>query len=487
MNTPIKLSVSSILLAGVLAGCSQQQINPYSAGHYAIGSSKVSSSHQKMMAKPKFPQRVIQKKTHYKKQYQDTTLPPSKKSGQCYVKIKQPAVYKTLSKKVLTQKAMTKRVFVRPPQYRWIVKKVLVKPVSYTRRVIPARYKTITQRVMVKPSYHTWKKGHGAITRIDQKTGAVLCRVKIPAVYKNVKKKVLVHPARTIKTTKPALYKQVKTKKLLSPAQYKTVYIPARYTTKKYRVKTASAKYIWRPVSLCKDNKAKHSNKIYSKKSPHSPKKGKQIKSNRYQAMKTKPHRYKPHEYRKVSKTQKTKTYKTVKSKPKRYAVKQYRKVSYSRNITPSSTIKKANYAVKTSVYPSPRKATKRYRPRTNKVVKTYKPAIRANTRKVTKTYKPAIRANTRKVIKTYKPAIKANAGRVVRHTKKLNKSKVQLTRANAVFHIQTALTKKGFNLGKIDGKLGSATVAALTAFQKKNGLQAGKLNRATLRALELI
>jgi len=318
MNTPIKLSVSSILLAGIMAGCSQQQIQPnHTSNNYGGGQVSVKQQVKKPLVIIKT--RVVEKlvcRTCVKKTSKKSNigLPPAK-PGQCYAKVKRPATYKTLNKRVLTKKATSKRVFVRGPQYGWTTKRVLVRAASYTQRVIPAQYKTVTKRVMVKPSYLTWKKGKGLITRIDNNTGEILCRVKIPAIYKNVSRKVLVRAAQTIKTPRPAVYKNIKRKKLISPAKYKTVRSPARYTTKKYRVKTASAKYAWRQV-ICQTNAPKHyKTKAYTKK--------------KY------PKHYKTKTYTKKY----PKPRKVVKAKPYKKAVKKYkaRKASYSHGFTTTS------------------------------------------------------------------------------------------------------------------------------------------------------
>jgi len=419
MNNPIKLSVSSILLAGILAGCSQQQIQPSHTSGY--GGSQVSKQQQVKKPLVIIRTRVVEverpvcsvcvkKKTNKK----NIGLPPAK-PGQCYAKVKRPATYKTLHKKVLLKKASTKRVFVRAPQYKWITKKVLVKAASYTQKVIPAQYKTITKRVMVKPSYLTWKKGKGLITRIDHSTGEILCRVKIPAVYKKVSQKVLVRPAKTIKTLHPAIYKNIKVKKLISPAQYKTVRTPARYTTRNYRVKTASAKYVWRQV-VCHTNAPKHLKKKSYRKYPS----------------------YK----------------KAVKIKSHKKSVKKY-------------NIRKASYS---------RKMASQTRVRTNRV--------KTNTFAKTNTYHPPKRVISHKAPKSM---TKTKSKRLVKKTRHISKPKVRLTKENAILRIQMALSKKGFNPGRIDGKLGAATVSALTSFQRQNGLPTGRLNRATLRALNLI
>lgn len=185
---------------------------------------------------------------------------------QCYKKIKVYDQYKTLSKKVLVSKARSKRVFVRRAQYGWSTKKVMVKPVTYSYQYVPAQYKRVKERIMTKPSYYTWRKGKGKITRIDHLTGEVLCKVKIPAAYKTVFRKVLVRPAHKVKKAHPAIYKQQKQRKLISPAQYRIETVPARYITQKYRVKIKTAKVISKPVA-CKKVVSLHREKI--KKQPY--------------------------------------------------------------------------------------------------------------------------------------------------------------------------------------------------------------------------
>jgi hypothetical protein len=464
MNTPVRLSVSSILLTGILTGCSQQQIKPMYMDNDMYKSPQINTGQAKHIP------RVIHKKTQTRQtsSRHNIGMPPAK-PGQCYAKIKRPATYKTLTKRVLVKKAGSKRVLVRGSQYRWVNKKVLVKPASYTQHVIPAKYKTVNKRVMVKPSYLAWKKGKGLITKIDHATGEILCRIKVPAVYKNIKRKVLVQAARIIKTPHPAVYKTVKNKKLISPAQYKSVRTSARYKNKHYRVKTASSRYIWKQV-VCETNIPKsHKRKNYK---------------------------------RKVYKTtHKKKFYKAKQHKAKTYIKKYSKKRRIMRAKSASHSVKKVNYkkAVRRKVTNSKRMATVQHVrvPQKQLVRKSaYKKIIKHQKAKV-KTYRPSeAEAHAIRLIMKSKPepvarkAIQANKPspvRVVKKANKVNRSKIRLTKQNAILRIQTALTERGFNTGGIDGKLGPNTVSALTAFQRKNKLQTGKLTRETLRALELI
>ncbi|MCK5918612.1 MAG: peptidoglycan-binding protein [Cocleimonas sp.] len=485
MNSPIKLSVSSILLAGILTGCSQQQIKPQYTDDSIHGSSQVVTGYvkQKKEAIKKSYAGKSKKKVVSKPIKKNIGMPPAK-SGQCYAKVKKPATYKTLTKKVLVKKATAKRVLARGPQYRWTNKKVLVKPISYTQRVIPAVYKTVNKRVMVKPSYLAWKKGKGLITRIDHATGEILCRVKIPAVYKNIKRKVLVRAARTLKIPHAAIYKTVKNKKLISPSQYKTIRTPARYVNKRYRVKTASARYVWKQV-VCKINVSKNHKKHNYKKKQYQVKhrKAKTYVKKYSQKRSTIRAKARPHKANYVKKNHYRKaTYSRKMASPKRVRAHNksvIRKASYRKAIAPQKA-RVNRYrpsAVKKIYMPSKKEA------RAIKRVMKAKPAPARVAKKAIRVSKPAPVRVVKKAIRVSKPA----PARVVKKASKVNKPKVRLTKQNAILRIQTALTKRGFNTGGIDGKLGPGTVSALTAFQRQHGLKTGRLTRETLRALGLI
>ena len=276
MNMNAKLSVSSVILAAVLSGCSQQQVIGGSqvvngSSQQIAGGSQVSGSQQQVnKTTPVVTQPAVIKparKEPVKRVYTQAPKPthsirrtelalPSAKPGQCFAKIKINATYKTQSRRILVSKATSKRVLVRAPQHRFINKKVQVRKAYYKTRTVPAQYRNTNKRVLVKPAYNTWRKGHGAITRIDNMTGEIMCLVTVPAVYKNVSQRVLVRPVQNIRTFVPAVYKTVKQKKFIAPALYKTIKTPARYKTQNYRVKTGGARYAWRAV-LCKTNAPK--------------------------------------------------------------------------------------------------------------------------------------------------------------------------------------------------------------------------------------
>lgn len=453
-----QLSVSSAILAAVLSGCSQQQViggSQVSAGSQQSGGSQVASQRQNVASsqtstsqqqvetakpavyKPATPKakRVYHKKPKPVHSVRRSGLPAAQ-PGQCFARVKLPATYKTQSRRVLIQKATAKRVLVRAPQYRWVNKKVLVRKQSYKSRTIPAQYKTVVNRVMVKPAYNTWRKGHGAITRIDNMTGEIMCRVKIPAVYKTVKKRVLVRPAKTLRTFVPAVYKTVKQKQFVSPALYKTVRTPDRYKTKNYRVKTGGARYVWRAV-LCKTNAPKH----YGKKHY-----AKRVSKN-YKKTSKKYHKVASNHTRRVA--------------PKQYrqAPKHYRKVAVARK----PVVRNHNYATQ-------------YK-QSGINYQDYLRVMNTGSKNTASSYQTPKRIN-RKV--SYRNTVNIKKQSTPRKIK-------ADTRRGIVYGIQKALKAKGFDPGSMDGKMNAGTAAALKAFQSSRGLPVGRLSKDTFRALGMI
>ncbi len=430
MNMNAKLSVSSVILAAVLSGCSQQQVIGGSqvvngSSQQVASSSQVSSGSQQspsqqqvenaapVIAQPKVakpaPVRVYRKAEPVKRVYTRTPKPtrsikrtglglPPAKPGQCFAKIKINATYKTQSRRILVSKATSKRVLVRAPQYRFINQRVQVRKAYYKTRTIPAQYRTNVKRVMVKPAYNTWRKGHGAITRIDNMTGEIMCRVTVPAAYKNVSQRVLVRPVQKIRTLVPAVYKTIKQKKFIAPALYKTIRTPARYKTQNYRVKTGGARYAWRAV-LCKTNAPKNYHKAVIKRKP-------------------------------VVRTASTTKYRQ------------------------SSGISHQDYMRVMNAGTSKAKLNK---------------AKKVSKRKVLK---------TQAIPKMTVPKSKSST------TQSQSKS---ATKQSIVYGIQKALKTKGFDPGAMDGKMGPGTAAALKAFQSSRGLPVGQLSKDTFRALGLI
>lgn len=89
-----------------------------------------------------------------------------------------PAVYRTETRRILINEASSKRIVVRGPQYRTVVRRVLVEPSRTIREKIPAEYKTVRVREIVEPARER--------------------QVTVPAVYRSVTKQVQVAPEKFV-------------------------------------------------------------------------------------------------------------------------------------------------------------------------------------------------------------------------------------------------------------------------------------------------
>lgn len=163
-----------------------------------------------------------------------------------------PAKYQMVSEKVLVSQASEKWV-TKPAVFEDKTEKVLVKeaytdwkkgrgPIEKINHStgeimclikIPAEYKYVTKRVQVKP--------------------VTTEKVVIPAKYKTVEKRVMVEGPKLVKTTIPAEYKTIKVKKVVAVPQEKRTVIPATYATVTQQEKISDGHMEWRTI-LCETN-----------------------------------------------------------------------------------------------------------------------------------------------------------------------------------------------------------------------------------------
>lgn len=179
--------------------------------------------------------------------------PSNAQAGQCFTKVMTPAVYKYDTEKVMVQPEMTSYKTI-PAKYNWATKTVTVSEESKRLVPVPATYKTVakkikvsdeattlvstppkygfvSEKVLVAPATEMWKRGEG--TQVNE--NGILCKVKVPAKYRTVKKKVLVSEGTTVEKVIPAKYQVVKQRVVATPATFNEVIIPAK--TKVIKVK----------------------------------------------------------------------------------------------------------------------------------------------------------------------------------------------------------------------------------------------------------
>ncbi len=169
----------------------------------------------------------------------DTATP-----GMCFSEHFKPAQYGSTKERVLVSEP-SETINVSPAKYEWVEQRVMVSPASRKLVEVPAVYQTVQERIKVADAKTEWKKGHGAIEKIDYSTGDIMCLVEVPAVYKSVSKSVVKTPASSRYVEVPAKYETIRVRKLIADASESRVSVPGEYRDVTKTIKTADAMHSW--------------------------------------------------------------------------------------------------------------------------------------------------------------------------------------------------------------------------------------------------
>jgi hypothetical protein len=178
--------------------------------------------------------------------------PSGAQAGQCFTRVLYPPQFTETQVQEVVRPEYEKITYTEPV-YEDRQEQVLVRE-AYTREVdVPALYDTFYEQVMEKPAGKVWKKGRGAIERVDPQTGEIYCLVDQPPVYRTVERKELKRPAGKRVEQVPAEYTTRTVRKLVTPPQQVRTTVPAEYATvtKKQIAQGDSCEYV---QVLCQDN-----------------------------------------------------------------------------------------------------------------------------------------------------------------------------------------------------------------------------------------
>ena len=167
--------------------------------------------------------------------------------GSCYKEYFSPETYKTVAEEIVIQKETSKQKIV-PAVYETVEKTIEVKPASKKTITVPATYEFKTEKLLVEKEKTVWKKGANPAQKLDGATGEIMCLVKVPAVYKTIKKKVVKTPATTKVIEIPAQSKTIKVKKLVTAAKVETITIPEVKKTIEKKVLDGKSEFSWTKV-----------------------------------------------------------------------------------------------------------------------------------------------------------------------------------------------------------------------------------------------
>jgi len=159
----------------------------------------------------------------------------------CYRKVVTPAVYRTITERVMVQPAACTQ-HRTPPSYGVTAREVVVKHAIQIAHTRPAVYGRVQETRMVRPARTRWTRSrcYGADYR---------CAVTTPAKYRTHAKRVMIKPRSAWVETRPAVKRVVQQRVMLHPGSVRQVCKPAVYRTQTRQVVVHSASVQWVPVA----------------------------------------------------------------------------------------------------------------------------------------------------------------------------------------------------------------------------------------------
>jgi len=427
-------------------------------------------------------------------------LPPNAAPGECYARVWNDAEYEVVSNRVLKSEASSK-ITTTPAVYKTVSEKVLVSAASSTIKTTPAVYKTVKETIKVGENQIVWRttlnkkspQASDALLAQAKKFGINLEQAKvgqcfhehsIPAKYKTVSEKVLKSAASEVVSVSPAQYKMVEKRLLVKEASTKIVPVAAVYKTVSEKVVDKPAHTIWKKGTgpIQRINAA----------------------TGEIMCLVDVPATYKTVSRRVLATPASTKVvdipaeYKTIKVRELVVDAKETRKAipatydSFTKRVLDTAATVTWHPVSNTDHPASTRTGNQICLTETPATFKTIAKKVVATPAKSQTIAIPA-KYKTVEVTKLVTPAaekttvIPATYKEV--ETRKLVKDGHMVWRSIlcGISQIQSALIEKGYSVGAAgaDGVIGSETIQAFNAFQKKNGLPVDKyLNIQTVKAL---
>lgn len=428
-------------------------------------------------------------------------LPANARPGECYAKVMVPAVYKTVKEKMVVAEAGEK-IKIIPAKYEWTEVRVPVQQGSEKLIVVPATYKTIKEKIEISPARTVWRLGPGEKAKqvgdrdlagalslglpVKAQAGQCFNEFFRPARFETKEEKLLKTAAAEKITTTSPQFKWVEEKVLVKEAAFKIVEVPAVYETVNEKVLASPAYTTWkkgRGLNEQVDNATGEIMCLVEVPAKYTMLEKRVLK---------KPATVKKVDIPAVYKT--VKVQKLVKSSvEKRTPIKaEYQTVSRRVQVgdallswNPAGTAGDGKATGRTyclAAVPAKHKTiSKRVIKDAASVKKVAVPATYKNVR-MRKLVSKATEKRT-PIPAKYKIVPKHSKVSAAQQEWRPVLCETNTTR-ELVLQIQNGLKKAGFNPGTIDGVLGSGTMKAADAYQRKHSLPTGGLTIQTIEKL---
>lgn len=434
----------------------------------------------------------------------NTNTLPDAKPGQCYAKVMVPAQYEVKEEKVLVRESAEK-VETIPAKYESVQETVTLQP-AYTKLVpVPATYEKVTEKIEVSPSQTIWVTNLGknalpvsaatvaaakqAGIRADEAVpGMCFKQYYKPAQFKTETKKVLIKEASEKVETIPAEYETVEEQVLISEASTKIVEVPATYETVTEQVLVEPAKTVWKKGSGPIERIDNTTGEIMCL--VEIPAKYKTIQK---EVIKT-PTTTKVVEVPAVYETVKVRKLVSPEKEKRTPVPAEYKEVKVRSKVSDASFAWHASHdetkpeGAPTGTQICLKEIPARHETVTKLVVKTPAGYQQEKVAAVTETVtvrKLAAKAEEKrsKIPAEYKTVAKRTKVSDERLEWRQVLCETNMTK-DIVTRVQQALETAGYDVGGVDGIVGSATLRAVDAYQRSKGLPTGGLTIRTLESL---
>lgn len=435
-----------------------------------------------------------------------TNTLPNAKPGECYAKVVLPAQFQTKTEEVVVKEA-SEKITIIPAKYKWVKEKVLVKEASTKVLPVDAIYGKVTEKVEVSPTRQYWvtDQGKGATPApasaalidtvakagINLKTatpGQCFVETYASAKYETKAEKVLIRQASESVKVIPAKYGMVSEKVLIKDTAKTVVEVPATYETVKEKVLVEPAKTMWKKGHGLAERIDNTTGEIMCL--IEVPAKYKTVSKRIIKTKATTKVVEIPAEYSTVSVRKLLAAPQEVRTKiPEEFtSVNKTVKVSDENFSWQSAKAKKDAASALTGSKICLKEIPAKFKTLSKRIVKS--PAT-------TKTLVLPAEYKFVKVRKLVTPPQENRISIPAKHqtvTKRIKTGEERLEwkrvlcqtnmTKEVISGIQSALMKRGFNPGPIDGKIGSGTLRAVDAYQQKNSMERGGLTIDTIKSL---
>ncbi|MEZ5540561.1 MAG: peptidoglycan-binding domain-containing protein [Pseudomonadota bacterium] len=188
-------------------------------------------------------------------------LPANARPGECYAKVMVPAQYKTVDEEVVIAEA-SEKIEIIPAKYEWTEVKVPVQEASEKLIAVPAKYETVEEKIEIEPAHTVWRTGPGDKAKdVGDRDLAMALALGLPsaaqpgqcydefyqaAKFETKTEKLLKTAAAEEITTSEPQFEWVEEKVLVKEASEKIVEIPAEYDVVTEQVLESPAYTTWK-------------------------------------------------------------------------------------------------------------------------------------------------------------------------------------------------------------------------------------------------